>query len=469
MKSSLCQPILLFLVISVFALRALAQPAVPDTIWMQYYGQGQALSGVSAADGDLFVLAMFPCHVFRIAPDGASRWSRSYTLSNPTSVIATADNGFFVVGYSPDTVQVIRANSNGDTLWTRKVRVDSLDAVAGAAACSDGGIFLAGSTAVNPRMVVLTKMNSAANVVWTRTFARPEGAWGWGSSSVVGTHDGGCIVTGTTNQVHVWQAFMMITDSGGNALSHRYYGTYNEMPAMGCTAIQTADSGYAFGYVWANLGYFNMTADKYGASMVELWQNTYAATYGSVVNAIAELPSGGLALAGSVSPYTYGMTKFAVIGTDTAGAEVWRITFPDSSMMSEANAVVAMPNGDLTVIGTRQVTPQQPSQVFAIRIGQAGNAATARASIIPADVGLTAFPNPFNPSTEIVFSLPHTQQISLRVFDVLGQSVATLAAGNLTAGEHRITFDGSGLPSGGYFYQLKSDGISQTRKMLLLK
>jgi hypothetical protein len=80
-----------------------------------------------------------------------------------------------------------------------------------------------------------------------------------------------------------------------------------------------------------------------------------------------------------------------------------------------------------------------------------------------------AFPNPFNPTTEIAFELPFAESVSLRVFDVQGRQVATLVHGRVEAGHHRLHFNGSDLPSGVYIYQLQSAGTSLSGKIVLLK
>jgi hypothetical protein len=79
------------------------------------------------------------------------------------------------------------------------------------------------------------------------------------------------------------------------------------------------------------------------------------------------------------------------------------------------------------------------------------------------------YPNPFNPSTEISFTLPTSGQTTLRVFNVLGQNVATLANEYLTAGTHSVTFDARTLPSGVYVYRLESGNTSISKKMMLSK
>ena len=79
------------------------------------------------------------------------------------------------------------------------------------------------------------------------------------------------------------------------------------------------------------------------------------------------------------------------------------------------------------------------------------------------------YPNPFNPTTTISFALPEKATVRLDVFNVLGQSVATLINGELPAGEHSAVWDAGDSPTGVYFYRLKAEKESITRKMLLLK
>jgi hypothetical protein len=79
------------------------------------------------------------------------------------------------------------------------------------------------------------------------------------------------------------------------------------------------------------------------------------------------------------------------------------------------------------------------------------------------------FPNPFNPSTMIHFSLPQREHVTLKVFDVNGREVATLVEGEMAAGEHTVTFEPREISTGFYFYKLAAGKFSQTRKAVLLK
>ncbi len=80
------------------------------------------------------------------------------------------------------------------------------------------------------------------------------------------------------------------------------------------------------------------------------------------------------------------------------------------------------------------------------------------------------YPNPFNPVTTLQFDLRRHLKVTLKVFNVLGQEVATLLQNApLSAGTHKIAFDGAHLPSGVYIYTLVSDGFAASQKMVLLK
>ncbi len=77
------------------------------------------------------------------------------------------------------------------------------------------------------------------------------------------------------------------------------------------------------------------------------------------------------------------------------------------------------------------------------------------------------YPNPFNPSTVLQFTLPRAAHASLRVYDMLGREIAVLANASMHAGTHRATFDAAGLPGGMYIALLESGAQTAMRKMML--
>jgi hypothetical protein len=79
------------------------------------------------------------------------------------------------------------------------------------------------------------------------------------------------------------------------------------------------------------------------------------------------------------------------------------------------------------------------------------------------------YPNPFNPTTSITFDLVESGDVTLEVYNLMGQRVASLMAGMQEAGRHTVSFDAANLPSGEYVYQLKVNGFTAAHKMVLMK
>ena len=84
------------------------------------------------------------------------------------------------------------------------------------------------------------------------------------------------------------------------------------------------------------------------------------------------------------------------------------------------------------------------------------------------------YPNPFNPTTKIKYTVPldekrKTQDVNLKVYDVLGNEVTVLVNEQKEAGYYEVDFNASSFASGVYFYQLKTGPFLETKKMLLLK
>ena len=88
---------------------------------------------------------------------------------------------------------------------------------------------------------------------------------------------------------------------------------------------------------------------------------------------------------------------------------------------------------------------------------------------ILAPVSSEQFSVPFNPSTVVQFSLPRSESVTLKVFSILGEEIATLVSNGLSAGTYQVDWNAQGFPSGIYFYRLQAGAFIQTRKLILLR
>ncbi len=132
---------------------------------------------------------------------------------------------------------------------------------------------------------------------------------------------------------------------------------------------------------------------------------------------------------------------------------------------------------DLTGINTYDSTSSVTAEIshFSHIVGSNQSSVTAVepepvAKNIPSSFELRQnFPNPFNPSTNIEYSLPSRSYVELSVYNILGIRVATLVKGTRSAGIHMVTFSPENLSSGLYIYELKTNGLTLSRKMLYMK
>ena len=80
-----------------------------------------------------------------------------------------------------------------------------------------------------------------------------------------------------------------------------------------------------------------------------------------------------------------------------------------------------------------------------------------------------SYPNPFNPITNIEFSIPKSEFVTLKIYNILGEEVATLVSEKLSAGKYQYEWDAGDMASGLYFYKLQTNNFSQTCKMVLMR
>lgn len=126
--------------------------------------------------------------------------------------------------------------------------------------------------------------------------------------------------------------------------------------------------------------------------------------------------------------------------------------------------------GALALYGSYLFASGYAGEVWRYPLTQLLNVVKNRPGQIPSEYVLNQnYPNPFNPSTLIKYQLPKDSRVTIKVYDILGREVATLVDGVESAGYHEVTFDGSRLASGVYFYRLTTPGYTEVMKMLLVK
>ena len=180
------------------------------------------------------------------------------------------------------------------------------------------------------------------------------------------------------------------------------------------------------------------------------------AAYGDITNYI-NVPAADYTL--DITPGNDNNTIVASFNADLSGldgqsAVVFASGFLDPSMNQNGEAFglfAALSDG--TVVNFSTVTSNKKNE-----------------TATPVKYGLQQnYPNPFNPTTVINFSVPEQQFVKLKVYNAIGQEVATLANEVMNQGSYSLTFDASRLSSGVYFYKLEAGKFNEVKKMIMAK
>ena len=103
-------------------------------------------------------------------------------------------------------------------------------------------------------------------------------------------------------------------------------------------------------------------------------------------------------------------------------------------------------------------------------VGNAFSEINANIVFAPKSFGLSnAYPNPFNPVTSMTLDIPEAGNVTVQVYNIMGQIVATLASGHMDANTYTLTWDASNVSSGMYFLKAEANGNIDTQKLMLIK
>jgi M6 family metalloprotease-like protein len=342
------------------------------------------------------------------------------------SVNQTADGGYIIAGYTKSYASyhyysdawLIKTDSLGNKQWHSAFGGNSTDVGRSAQQTADGGFIVAGYTysyGAGSSDAWLIKTDSMGNERWNHTFGGSSEDF---ANDVQQTVDGGYIMVGTTKTLYpdVW---LIKTDIRGNRQWSRIFGGigYNDAYSV----QQTSDCGYI--------------------------------------------------IAGSRDTHSLSHGDFLWIKTDWRGNQEWISTFGGNGY-DNAQSIQQTTDGGYIIAGYTTSHGAGYYDVCLIRVeGQIPAAVDERNQYpSPTDFSLyPLYPNPFNSTATLTFSLPWTSQISLIIYTIEGRKVAEVLDGQYQPGLHRIGFNASDLSSGVYFARLLAPGFTQTQKMVVLK
>lgn len=199
--------------------------------------------------------------------------------------------------------------------------------------------------------------------------------------------------------------------------------------------------------------------DLSAITFVSYWQPTGITT--SIIHNIETYGNFGI-----IAHYSAGVRVINISNPDTPVEVAWYDTYPSNNAESYNGCwgVYMLPSGKI-IASDRQTGFYALKTNFPLT-GVSGNAVNTVAE----DYSLSQnYPNPFNPSTVISYQLPEGGFVNLKVYNELGKEVSSLVSKNQNAGRYEVTFDGSNLGSGIYYYSINAGNYTETKKMMMVK
>lgn len=187
-------------------------------------------------------------------------------------------------------------------------------------------------------------------------------------------------------------------------------------------------------------------------------------------------PEGGVVVVGYSNKFgvvDLNSTDAVAISYDSQGEERFKIRYDYESNWFATSFSFALFDGNTLVsFGSAKEEDLPPNNNAQLYFAKWNNVTGVEPEpgIIPNDYILYQnYPNPFNPITTIKFSTPHSGNVLLKVFNLLGQEIETLVDEYLPSGTYNVQFAGQNLPSGIYIYELRTENFTTTKKMVVIK
>jgi len=346
---------------------------------------------------------------------------------------------------------IAKYDNAGNCLWTEQAGGSSNEIGNGIYTDANGNCYITGyfyATATFDTTILtsyglwdifIAKYDNAGNCLWVKQAGGDLGDCGYGISADI---FGNCYITGyfgmtatfgttTLTSSGMYDMFIAKYDNAGNCLWAKKAGSSNGDFGYGIFTTANGNS-YLTGYFKGTATFDTTTISSYGNNDI------FIAKYGNDGNCLWAKNAGGYS-----DDYGYGISSSSNSQIYVVGSDGGIANFGGTTLISTG--------GFVTKILTSSTALDEISQIATeFKLSQ-------------------NYPNPFNPSTVISYQLPVMCHVSLKVFDMIGNEVATLVNEEKPAGYHTVTFNAENISTGVYFYRLQAGDFVSTRKLVLMK
>ncbi len=204
-----------------------------------------------------------------------------------------------------------------------------------------------------------------------------------------------------------------------------------------------------------------------------VFNKTFGGSESEFAYSIQQTTDEGYIVAGTTSSYGEGYPSIWIIKLDTNGDSLWTKIY-EGTIVSSAHSIQQTTDGGYIVAGQTDYYGAGRYDMWILKLDENGNG-HGPVGISDSNSNFKGFslsqnhPNPFNPVTHIDFFISKYCHAALTVYNVAGQKVKVLDDSMFEGGNHSFRWDATNMPNGLYFYTLKANGKSETRKMMLVR
>ncbi len=410
---------------------------------------------------------------------GTLRWAVRYTSSGnnddlPLGVIADDTGNVYVGGnVASGKTNIIKYDSNGVLKWN-KIHTSSIDGHFAYDFTVDRNFNFYFNGYVNHTVNVTDyytlKFSQSGDLIWSRTYNGSANLYDDGYFVEVDSKLN-VITTGYSNENNGSFINTIKYDSSGNQLWIKRLNNNGQDVYIAAMMVDSYDNIFFTGSTFVTGNNYNYYTAKIDSAGIVGWTTLYNGTgNGSDVPYSIRSDSQGrtIVCGGSLGIST--AQDYCTVVYNSSGNQIQELRYNGPGNGDDIAISVLFNNFTNSLVVTGSSTGSTNNRDFCtINYGPTVNI-EPNYTEQPANFSLQQnFPNPFNPVTNIKFSIPKPSLTIMKVFDITGKEISTLFERNLSAGYYETDFNASDLSSGIYFYKLITEDFTQSKNMVLIK
>ena len=480
-----------------------------DTVWTRQYNgniSGEDYANSVSIDNQSNVIVTgasesitgYDILTLKYNSSGSLLWEKRYNglgSGNNIAFFSTTDDSLNVyisgkiqISTNVTAISTIKYNKDGVQQWIKQFNGNSTgNNIPNALAVNKntGNIYITGyiSTLNQGKDIVILKYNRNGSLMWQKTINGLYNGDDVANAIMIDSSENvyisGYITTGANNNVDFITA--KYSTSGDSIWVKYYSGAGGGADISRAITVDNQGNCYVTGESFAGVGLVNyeIVTICYSSSGLQKWISHYNKNNNCCIHKSISLASdnNGNIIAGGSSTGDNNFNDFIVLKYNVINGNqngIYRYRFPGTNN-NDVKAMATDNSGNCYLTGI--ISSNGALNIGTLKISNSSiGIRNTSENIQSVKFTLVNYPNPFNPSTIIKFTVSENGKlkienslVTLKIFNVLGKEVATLINDKLHSGLYEIKFDGSLLPSGIYFCKLISNNFTDTKKIILLK